>query len=130
MPNAFVLVGRLVPRLDYYNRTVFEWVTERLGAQGAVCSGGRYDGLVEQLGGRPTPAIGWALGMERLVELLDAWVTPSSLLVVSSDLTHFLPGDVARRRDAASHGAMALAEKSRATRYFVIATMRCTSMAG
>ena len=63
---------RLVRGLDYYTRTVFEWVTERLGAQGAVCSGGRYDGLVEQLGGRPTPAIGWALGMERLVELLRA----------------------------------------------------------
>ncbi|MCC5869587.1 MAG: histidine--tRNA ligase, partial [Gammaproteobacteria bacterium] len=61
---------RLVRGLDYYSRTVFEWLTDRLGAQGAVCSGGRYDGLVEQLGGRPTPAIGWAIGVERLVELL------------------------------------------------------------
>ena len=61
---------RLVRGLDYYSRTVFEWLTDRLGAQAAVCSGGRYDGLVEQLGGRPTPAIGWALGMERLVELV------------------------------------------------------------
>ncbi|MFU8895617.1 MAG: histidine--tRNA ligase [Gammaproteobacteria bacterium] len=62
---------RLVRGLDYYSRTVFEWLTDRLGAQAAVCSGGRYDGLVEQLGGRATPAIGWALGMERLVELVQ-----------------------------------------------------------
>ncbi len=61
---------RLVRGLDYYSRTVFEWLTDRLGAQGAVCSGGRYDALVEQLGGRSTPAIGWAMGVERLVELL------------------------------------------------------------
>ncbi|MBM4197561.1 MAG: histidine--tRNA ligase [Gammaproteobacteria bacterium] len=61
---------RLVRGLDYYNRTVFEWVTDQLGTQGAVCAGGRYDGLVEQLGGSPTPAIGCAIGMERLVELV------------------------------------------------------------
>ena len=63
---------RLVRGLDYYSRTVFEWTTARLGAQDAVCSGGRYDGLVAQLGGEPTPAIGWALGIERLVSLLQA----------------------------------------------------------
>jgi len=62
---------RLVRGLDYYNRTVFEWITEDLGAQGTVCAGGRYDVLVEQLGGRPTPAVGFALGVERLVELLQ-----------------------------------------------------------
>jgi len=62
---------RLVRGLDYYNRTVFEWVTDRLGAQGTVCAGGRYDGLVEQLGGRPTPAVGFALGLERLVALVE-----------------------------------------------------------
>ncbi len=61
---------RLVRGLDYYTRTVFEWTTDRLGAQSAVCAGGRYDGLVEQLGGKPTPAAGFAIGMERLVELL------------------------------------------------------------
>ena len=61
---------RLVRGLDYYSRTVFEWTTDRLGAQSAVCAGGRYDGLVEQLGGKPTPAAGFAIGMERLVELL------------------------------------------------------------
>jgi histidyl-tRNA synthetase len=66
----YVLNPRLVRGLDYYSHTVFEWVTTELGSQGAVCSGGRYDGLVTQLGGEPTPAIGWALGQERIVELL------------------------------------------------------------
>jgi histidyl-tRNA synthetase len=66
----FVVNPRLVRGLDYYSRTVFEWVTTDLGAQDAVCSGGRYDGLVAQLGGEPTPAIGWALGQERIVELM------------------------------------------------------------
>lgn len=69
---AYRVNPRLVRGLDYYNRTVFEWHTDALGAQGAVCSGGRYDGLVELLGGRPTPAIGWAMGMERLVALFEA----------------------------------------------------------
>ena len=63
---------RLVRGLDYYTRTVFEWVTDLLGAQGAICSGGRYDGLVALLGGRDTPAIGWALGIERVAELMEA----------------------------------------------------------
>jgi histidyl-tRNA synthetase len=66
---AYSVNPRLVRGLDYYSRTVFEWVTGALGAQGTVCAGGRYDGLVEQLGGRPTAAAGFALGMERLVEL-------------------------------------------------------------
>ena len=60
---------RLVRGLDYYSRTVFEFLTDRLGAQNAVCAGGRYDGLVEQLGGPATPAIGWAMGVERVLEL-------------------------------------------------------------
>jgi histidyl-tRNA synthetase len=61
---------RLVRGMDYYNLTVFEWITDRLGAQGTVCGGGRYDGLIEQLGGKPAPAVGWGLGMERLLLLL------------------------------------------------------------
>ncbi len=61
---------RLVRGLDYYNLTVFEWITDKLGAQGTVCAGGRYDGLIEQLGGRPAPACGFAMGVERLVALL------------------------------------------------------------
>ena len=69
---AYRINQRLVRGLDYYNRTVFEWVTESLGAQGTVCGGGRYDGLVEQLGGRATPAVGFAIGLERLVLLVQA----------------------------------------------------------
>jgi histidyl-tRNA synthetase len=67
---AYEVNPRLVRGLDYYSRTVFEWVTDALGAQDAVCSGGRYDGLLAQLGGEPTPAIGFAMGVERVVDLL------------------------------------------------------------
>ncbi len=68
---AFEINLRLVRGLDYYNRTVFEWVTTRLGAQGTICAGGRYDGLVEQIGGKPAPAMGFAMGVERLLVLLQ-----------------------------------------------------------
>jgi len=67
----YTINPRLVRGLDYYNLTVFEWVTERLGAQGTVCAGGRYDGLTEQLGGKPTPAVGWGMGIERMLLLLE-----------------------------------------------------------
>jgi len=63
---------RLVRGLDYYSHTVFEWITDQLGAQGTVCAGGRYDGLVELQGGKPWPGIGFAMGQERLVELMRA----------------------------------------------------------
>ena len=91
----FKINPRLVRGLDYYTRTVFEWVTDRLGAQSAVCAGGRYDGLVAQLGGRDTPAVGWALGVERVVELLRldqgaAEARAPDVFVVSA-------GDAARR---------------------------------
>jgi histidyl-tRNA synthetase len=66
----FKINPRLVRGLDYYNLTVFEWVTDKLGAQGTVCAGGRYDGLVGQLGGKPTPACGFAMGVERLIALI------------------------------------------------------------
>ena len=69
---AFEINPRLVRGLDYYNRTVFEWVTDQLGAQGTVCAGGRYDGLIEQLGGKPAPAAGFAMGIERLLALIEA----------------------------------------------------------
>ena len=69
---AYSVNPRLVRGLDYYSRTVFEWATDALGSQGAVCSGGRYDGLVEKLGGKPTPAVGWAMGIERFVALYEA----------------------------------------------------------
>ena len=68
---SYKINPRLVRGLDYYSKTVFEWVTDKLGAQGTVCAGGRFDGLVEQLGGKTTPAIGFALGLERLIELLE-----------------------------------------------------------
>ncbi|MCX2944413.1 histidine--tRNA ligase [Rahnella perminowiae] len=68
----YTINQRLVRGLDYYNRTVFEWVTNSLGSQGTVCAGGRYDGLVEQLGGRATPGVGFAMGLERLVLLVQA----------------------------------------------------------
>ncbi len=67
---SYTVNDKLVRGLDYYNATVFEWVTDALGAQGTVCAGGRYDGLVEQLGGKPAPAVGFAMGMERIVLLL------------------------------------------------------------
>ena len=74
---AYRVNQRLVRGLDYYGRTVFEWVTDRLGSQGTVCAGGRYDGLVDYLGGKPTPAFGFAMGLERLIALLiDLGVHP------------------------------------------------------
>ncbi len=75
----FTVNPRLVRGLDYYNLTVFEWVTDRLGAQGTICAGGRFDGLVEQLGGKPAPACGFAMGIERLIALIrDAGGEPGS----------------------------------------------------
>ncbi|MEO6895072.1 MAG: ATP phosphoribosyltransferase regulatory subunit, partial [Caldimonas sp.] len=69
---AYRVNPRLVRGLDYYNLTVFEWTTDKLGAQGTVCGGGRYDGLFEQLGGKPTRAVGWGMGVERMLLLLEA----------------------------------------------------------
>ncbi|AGX87926.1 histidine--tRNA ligase [Candidatus Symbiobacter mobilis] len=68
---ACTIQHRLVRGLDYYTKTVFEFITDQLGAQGTVCAGGRYDGLFAQLGGKPTPAVGWAMGMDRVLDLLD-----------------------------------------------------------
>ena len=69
---AYTVNPRLVRGMDYYNLSVFEFVTDQLGSQGTVCAGGRYDGLIGQIGGKPAPAVGWALGMERILELLKA----------------------------------------------------------
>jgi histidyl-tRNA synthetase len=82
---------RLVRGMDYYNRTVFEWVTDHLGSQGTICGGGRYDGLIEQMGGKPAPAIGFGLGIERLLLLLEELglqgpsQAPDAYCVVASD---------------------------------------------
>lgn len=93
---AYSVNPRLVRGLDYYNRTVFEWVTDALGSQGAVCSGGRYDGLVEKLGGRATPAVGWAMGMERFVALYEecSGETPAA----DADVYLVAVGDAALRQ--------------------------------
>jgi histidyl-tRNA synthetase len=77
---AYTVNDRLVRGLDYYTHTVFEWITDSLGAQGTVCGGGRYDGLVEMLGGKPTPAVGFALGMERLIELVTLALPEASVV--------------------------------------------------
>jgi histidyl-tRNA synthetase len=68
---TYAINTRLVRGLDYYSKTVFEWVTTELGSQGTVCAGGRYDGLIEQLGGKPNHAVGFAMGMERLLALME-----------------------------------------------------------
>ena len=67
---AYRINPRLVRGMDYYNLTVFEFVTQSLGSQGTICGGGRYDYLIEQIGGKPAPAVGWALGVERVLELI------------------------------------------------------------
>lgn len=97
---------RLVRGLDYYNRTVFEWVTTRLGSQGTVCGGGRYDGLVEQLGARATPAVGFAMGLERLVLLVQA-VNPDFAAAARIDAYLVAAGDGVQRE------ALGLAEQLR-----------------
>jgi len=89
---------RLVRGLDYYNLTVFEWVTDRLGAQGTVCGGGRYDGLLELLGGRPAPAVGFAIGMERLLDLWQQSGAASGKPECDVYVVH--QGDAAQRRAA------------------------------
>jgi histidyl-tRNA synthetase len=104
---SYTVNPRLVRGLDYYSRTVFEWVTDALGSQGAVCSGGRYDGLVEKLGGRPTPAIGWAMGFERLVGLFDA--SGGEAPAQAADVYVVAVGDGTQQR------AFALAEELRDT---------------
>ena len=84
---------RLVRGIDYYNLTVFEWVTDKLGSQGTVCAGGRYDPLIEQLGGKPAPAVGWGMGIERLLLLLDEVGVRSP--VVAPDVYAVVPSAIA-----------------------------------
>ena len=91
----YVINPRLVRGLDYYSRTVFEWVTDRLGAQGTVCAGGRFDGLVEQLGGKSVPAVGFAMGLERLVAILEE--TNPTAADAAVDLYLVLQGEAALR---------------------------------
>ncbi|HSC79177.1 MAG TPA: histidine--tRNA ligase [Chitinolyticbacter sp.] len=97
---------RLVRGLDYYNRTVFEWITTKLGAQATVAAGGRYDGLVEQLGGKPCPGVGFAIGIERLILLLEAEGVAMPVDTPDAYLVH--------QGEAADHAAFALARQLRA----------------
>lgn len=101
----YVVNPRLVRGLDYYSRTVFEWITDALGSQDAVCSGGRYDGLIAQMGGEPTPAIGFAMGVERVVELVKLAGAVPALPV--PDVFVMAQGERAQRK------ALALAEQLR-----------------
>ena len=106
---------RLVRGLDYYNRTVFEWVTTRLGAQGTICAGGRYDGLVAQLGGKPAPAAGFAMGVERLLALWQECGGDAQRLVPDVYLVH--------AGEAAQRAAFRVAEALRGTGFAV--TLHC-----
>ncbi|MEY4083365.1 MAG: putative histidyl-trna synthetase (histidine--trna ligase)(hisrs) protein [Pseudomonadota bacterium] len=101
----FQMNDRLVRGLDYYNLTVFEWVTDRLGAQGTVCGGGRYDTLVEQMGGKPAPACGFAIGVERLIALLEEVAPVQPKPATDLYLVHF--------GDQSETAALQLAERLR-----------------
>ena len=103
----YVLNPKLVRGLDYYGKTVFEWTTDKLGAQGTVCAGGRYDGLVEQLGGKPTPAVGFAMGVERLVLLIE------TLDKVPAELARPVDVYLAAFGEAAELAALQLSEQLR-----------------
>lgn len=111
---------RLVRGLDYYNRTVFEWVTDALGAQGTVCAGGRYDPLIETFGGKPTPGIGFAMGIERLIELMKAQGEPAEPSQCDVYMVH--QGDEARIK------AFILAERIRDAGLDVV--LHCATPAG
>ena len=104
---SYEINPRLVRGLDYYSRTVFEWTTTALGSQGTVCAGGRYDGLVEQLGGKGVPAVGFAMGVERLVLLLE------ELNLIPEEATQTLDVYLTALGDKAHQTAMALAERLR-----------------
>lgn len=111
---------RLVRGLDYYNRTVFEWVTDELGAQGTVCAGGRYDPLIESFGGKPTPAVGFAMGIERLVELMKLAGEPAAPALCDVYMVH--------QGEAAQVQAFILAERIRDAGLDVV--LHCATAAG
>ena len=104
---AYEINPKLVRGLDYYGRTVFEWVTDKLGAQGTVCAGGRYDGLVSQFGGKPTPGVGFAMGVERLVLLLE------TLALLPEELNRPAHAFICAFGEAAELAALSLAERLR-----------------
>jgi histidyl-tRNA synthetase len=116
----FTINSRLVRGMDYYNRTVFEWVTDQLGSQGTVCGGGRYDPLIEMFGGKPTPACGFAMGVERLLELMKA------------NGEQFVPNQcdvyIVHQGDAAQLQAFVVAERLRDAGLDVV--LHCASASG
>jgi histidyl-tRNA synthetase len=116
----YTINPRLVRGLDYYNRTVFEWVTDELGAQGTICAGGRYDPLIETFGGKPTPGIGFAMGIERIIELMKAAGEPSEPSQCDVYMVH--QGDEARMQ------AIILAERIRDAGLDVV--LHCATPAG
>lgn len=101
----FVVNPRLVRGLDYYNLTVFEWITDALGSQGTICGGGRYDPLIERMGGRPTPACGYAIGVERVIELLRQSAATAPAPAIDAYVVH--------QGGATAHAAFLLAERLR-----------------
>jgi histidyl-tRNA synthetase len=111
---------RLVRGLDYYNRTVFEWVTDELGAQGTVCAGGRYDPLIESFGGKPTPAVGFAMGIERLIELMKMAGEPADPSICDVYMVH--------QGEAAQMQAFVLAERIRDAGLDVV--LHCAAASG
>lgn len=115
----YVINRRLVRGLDYYGKTVFEWVTTHLGAQATVCAGGRYDGLVEQLGGKPTPAVGFAMGIERLVLLLE------TLSLIPSEAKFSADVFVVSIGDDAEVASTTLAEQLRETLPSLVVLRHC-----
>ncbi len=115
---AYTVNPRLVRGLDYYGRTVFEWVTSSLGAQGTVCAGGRYDGLVEELGGKPTPAVGFAMGLERLVLMVHELNAVPEELNRSADVYLVVAGELQAK-------AFSLAEHIRNNLPYLRVQMHC-----
>ncbi len=116
----FTINPRLVRGMDYYNRTVFEWITDHLGSQGTVCGGGRYDPLVEIFGGKPTPAVGFAMGVERLLELMRANTASISAAQCDVYLVH--------QGDAAQLQAFILGERLRDAGLDVV--LHCAALGG
>jgi histidyl-tRNA synthetase len=116
----FTINTRLVRGLDYYNRTVFEWVTDELGTQGTVCAGGRYDPLIETFGGKPTPAVGFAMGIERLVELMKVAGEPVEPNQCDVYMVH--------QGEAAQMQAFVLAERLRDAGLDVV--LHCAALTG
>ncbi|HET8849119.1 MAG TPA: histidine--tRNA ligase [Marinobacter sp.] len=115
----FTVNPSLVRGLDYYGKTVFEWVTDSLGAQGTICAGGRYDGLVQQLGGKPTDAVGFAMGIERLILLLE------TLNLVPEHVNNQADVYVTAMGDAAAAPAMAIAETLRSELADAVVVCHC-----